>query len=243
MLGLMIRDVFSVRKKIYIMGAILGIGDLLLLIATLILKHGQNEADFFFAQRVEKWFKGGIMLISFAAIFMVFMMVSIVALDKKSGWNKMLMAFPVSAVAKGTARYLTMFVVAFAGGLLQLFITCIMFKLLKYDIQFGTIKYVYLPFALGLVFVFVRMIFEYIYNSRIAVEYSIILAVFIVAAGYVVYKFGDIDFPVKRSEVIKMYMHQFDKWLLLIVPCLMVIGIFIAAYKLVKPKKVLIKEY
>lgn len=231
MFGLMIRDVFALRKKIYLLFAILGIGDILLLISAFVLGNKYENV-----RNIQKLFKGGIMAISFLAMLVVFFMVSIVVNDKEVRWNKLLMTFPLSGSQKGAARYFIFFIISFIAGILELIATFAMFKLLKYDIQVGTVKYVFCPFAIGLAFVYVRMILEYIQNTQIAKEYCVILAVFIVASSLIIYKFGGIDFPAVTSEVIKIYMEQFDKWIVYIIPCLMALGILCASDKMMKPK-------
>lgn len=237
MLGLIIKDIYTLRKKIVVMFASMGIIDLVCLIAAAILKHGQDKADFFFALRIEKWFKAGIMISSFAGMIIVFMMCSIVAIDKAAGWNKMLMAFPVSSWTKAASKFFALFIIGFGTGTIQLIVTFIMFKMLKFDIQPGTVKYVYAPIAIGMVFVIIRLIFEYLFNSAIAIEYSGIVAVFAILSCYVIYKFGDIDFPVSKSEIVKIFLKPIDRWLIHGIPFLMGIGIVIAATKLGKQNR------
>ena len=236
MIGLMIRDLFSLRKKIYLMGITLFGGDLLLVIVTALLRKFQHKSHLLYALRIQRMFKGGVMLVSFAAIMVVFLMVSIVVTDRKSRWNKMLTAFPVSGIEKGMARYLAFFIISFVGGVLQLALTMAMFNILKYDFIFGSIKYVYCPFAIGLLFVYVRMICEYLTDTAMALEYTAILAFLIVAGSVIIYKFGGIDFPVVKAQIIKIYMAAFDKWMIPIIPCVMALGIFVANDKMVKPK-------
>lgn len=237
MFGLMIRDIFSIRKRIYFMILIMILGDASLLSAALMLqsKHKGNAS---YELKLQTFFKGGIMVVSFISIFLVFLMVKIVVTDKKTRWDKMLMAFPISGVAKGTARYMSFLVISLMGGILELSLTFVMFRVLKYDIQIGTVKYVYCPFAIGLLFIFIRLIFEYKYNSFIAIEYCSIIAALIVASSYVIYKFGDMDFPYNKFEVIKLYMKQFDRWLISIIPCVMALGLLMASDRMTKPKTV-----
>ena len=237
MIGLIIKDFFALRKKILMMLIAMGLGDVVLLIATAILKAGADEAEFFFPLRIQKWFKGGIMCVSLVGIVMVFLMVSIIESDKKAGWNRMVMAFPVSSWSKSMARFLSISLIAFFGGIMQYAVTMIMFNILGYDLSFGSLKYVYAPFAIGLTLVLIRTIFEYAFGSAVAVEYTGIVAVFFLATCFIIYKFGDISFPKSKSEIIKMYLHHIDRALVLIIPIVFIAGVCVAALKMGKNKR------
>lgn len=237
MIGLVIKDFFTLRKKILMMLISMGIGDIVLLIATAILKANSKGADFFFPLRVQKWFKGGVMCVSLVGIAMVFMMVNVIEKDKDSSWNKLVMAFPVSSWSKSLARFSSLSIIALFGGLMQYAVTMIMFNILGYELSIGTLKYVYAPFAIGLTLILLRTMFEYIFGAAVAIEYTGIVAVFFLATCFIIYKFGDIAFPKSKSEIIKMFLHHIDRALLLIIPVVFIAGVCVVALKMGKRRR------
>lgn len=234
MVGLMIKDIYTLRYKIFYMMTLMSVVDLAFVIVAKFLKVAYVYDGKMSETTVRYIFNSGIIIASVIGVMVLFMMCGIVVNDNKEGWNRMLMSFPVSVLSKASSRFLTFFLIGTVGGFLQYLMSIVLYRMLDVEISMWMVKFTFAPFAIGIVFVLLRLMFEYLFNTPLAYEYSAILFIFCIAACYIIYRFGDIDFPDGFFDIVKVYVHYIDRRMIFVIPSVLVFTIVATASKLRK---------